>query len=153
VYRIPSNGGRADVVFHRDEFRPNGIAFKGDVLYVSDPFTGEIWRADVRPDGSLGEPMLWVKDPLLNTIEGLTFDHNGTAWCVLQRNAIVTVDVSGKVREVARNDSKGPLEAPTGIVFVGPRAYANNHDTVAPPNGDGKQSDAGVGASIVMIEP
>ena len=72
---------------------------------------------------------------------------------ILQRNAIVAITRDGTIREVAHNDSHGPLEAPTAIVFVGGRAYMNNHDTVAPPNGNGKSSDDGIGAPIAVIDP
>jgi sugar lactone lactonase YvrE len=154
LYRVRPGGGEAEVVFHRDGFFPNGLAFDREgVLHISDTQRGEIWKTAVNPDGTLGTPTLFAKSPLLERVDGIAVDAAGTLWCAVQRNSIVTVTKEGEIREVARNDSRGPLEVPTAIVFVGSRAYVNNHDTVAPPNGDGKSSEAGVGASIAVIEP
>jgi len=77
----------------------------------------------------MSPPVLFVKSPLLERIDGIAFDSAGTLWCAVQTNSIVTVAQDGAVREVAHNGSDGPLEVPTAIVFVGRRAYVNNHDT------------------------
>src|SRR5262249_53215430 len=130
VYRIGPEGGRAEIALHRDEFAPNGLAFDADgVLHVTETQRGTIWRVVVHPDGMTEPATLFVRSPLLERVDGIAFDATGTAWLVLQRNSIVTVTRQGAIREVATNGSRGPLEAPTGIVFIGSRAYANNHDT------------------------
>jgi len=67
----------------------------------------------------------------------IAFDAMGTLWCAVQSNSIGTLAAAGEVRVVAKNDSKGPLEVPTAIVFVGSRGDTNNHDTVGPPTGTG----------------
>jgi len=66
---------------------------------------------------------------------------------------MVTLD--GKVEEIAKNGSKGPLEFPTSVVFVNGIAYVSNFDTPRRDNlaADGKTSLDGIGASIVKIEP
>ncbi|MDO8630766.1 MAG: hypothetical protein Q7R41_09750 [Phycisphaerales bacterium] len=66
---------------------------------------------------------------------------------------MVTLD--GKVQDIAKNDSKGPLEFPTSVVFVGNTVYVNNFDTPRRDNlaADGKTSLDGIGASIVQITP
>jgi len=154
IYFIRPTGGRAAVAFHRDGFRPNGLAIDArGFLYMTETAAGQVWKAAIGPDGHLSQPTLFAKSPLLERIDGIAFDASGTLWGAVQRNAIVTVSSDGTVRDVAHNDGDGPLEAPTAIVFVGSRAYVNNHDTVAPPNGDGKTSERGVGASIAVIEP
>ena len=154
IYRIPPQGGTAQVVFHRDQFFPNGLTLDANGrLYVSDTQRGEIWRFAVNATGTIDTATLFVKNALLERVDGIAFDGAGTLWCAVQSNSIVTVTPDGTVRLVAHNDSRGPLEVPTAIVFVGSRAYTNNHDTVAPPNGDGKMSDGGVGASILVIDP
>jgi len=154
IYLVRKTGGRAEIAFRRDGFRPNGLAIDSTgLLYITETASGQIWKAEIRADATLAPPALFVKSPLLERIDGIAFDAQGTLWCTLQRNAIAIVTTEGEIREVARNDGRGPLEAPTGIVFIGPRAYVNNHDTVAPPNGDGKSSERGVGASIAVIEP
>jgi sugar lactone lactonase YvrE len=133
---------------------PNGVAVDASgTVHVTNTSLGEIWRIDVRPDGTVGTPALWVKSPLLQRIDGIAFDAMGTAWLASQRNAIITVSRNGEIREVAANGSDGPLQVPTGIVFVGAKAYVNNYDTVPAPNGNGKTSEGGIGSSIALIEP
>ena len=66
---------------------------------------------------------------------------------------MVTAD--GKVQEITKNGSQGPLEFPSAIVFVGDAAYISNNDTPRRDNMDanGKTASDGVGASIVQITP
>ena len=84
------------------------------------------------------------------------FDPKGNLWVAAnERNAVVEVTPEGKVRDVAKNDSRGPLEFPTSVVFVGSTAYVSNFDTPRRDNlaADGKTSLDGVGASIAQITP
>ena len=74
--------------------------------------------------------MLLAESPLLEGADGLAFDRSGTLWVVPNElNAIVTVTPDGQVRQVAKNGSRGPLEFPSAIVFVGDRGYVSNFDT------------------------
>ena len=59
------------------------------------------------------------------------------------------------MRETTKNDSKGPLEFPSAIVFVGDTVYVNNFDPPRRDNSaaDDKTSLDGIGASIVQITP
>jgi predicted small lipoprotein YifL len=61
----------------------------------------------------------------------------------------------GKVFDVTKNGSKGPLEFPTAVVFVDDVAYVSNFDTPRRDNlaADGSTSLDGIGASIVRIVP
>jgi len=71
-----------------------------------------------------------------------------------ERNAVVLVQPDGRVFDVQKNDSKGPLEFPTAVVFVEATAYVSNFDTARRDNlaADGKTSIDGIGASIIKIE-
>lgn len=73
----------------------------------------------------------------------------------IERNAIVTVTPQGQVQQVAKNDSRGPLEFPSAIVFVGDTAHISNYDTPRRDNLDanGKSALDGIGASIAQILP
>jgi len=116
---------------------------------------GAIWKINIA-DGKAGKPALFAESPLLEGADGLAFDRSGKLWVVAnERNAIVTVTPDGKVQEVAKNDSKGPLEFPTAIVFVGNTAYISNNDTPRRDNmaADGKTSLDGIGTSIAQITP
>ena len=59
------------------------------------------------------------------------------------------------MQEITKNDSKGPFEFPSAIVFVGNTGYITNNDTPQRENlaADGKTSLDGIGASIVQIAP
>ena len=71
-----------------------------------------------------------------------------------ERNAVVLVQPDGRVFDIQKNDSKGPLEFPTAVVFVEATAYVSNFDTARRDNhaADGKTSIDGIGASIIKIE-
>jgi len=59
------------------------------------------------------------------------------------------------VRQVAKNGSRGPLEFPSAIVFVGERGYVSNLDIPRRDNMDagGTTARDGIGASIAQIAP
>ena len=103
-----------------------------------------------------GQPVMFVQDTLLERADGFAFDSAGTLRVVAnERNTIVTVTADGKVQEIAKNGSHGPLEFPSAIVFVGNTAYISNFDTPRRDNlaADGKTSLDGIGASIAQITP
>jgi len=136
----------------------NGHVFdaKGEILYVADTARGAIWKVAVGADGKAGKPALVAQSPLLEGADGPAFDPKGNLWVAAnERNAVVMVTLDGKVQDIAKNDSKGPLEFPTSVVFVGNTAYVNNFDTPRRDNlaADGKTSRDGIGASIVQITP
>ena len=135
----------------------NGLEFdaKG-ILYVADTARGAIWKVEIGTDGKGGKPALLAQSPLLEGADGLAFDANGKLWVAAnERNALVTVTMDGKVEEVAKNGSQGPLEFPSAIVFVGKTAYISNHDTPRRDNLDanGQTATDGIGASIAQITP
>src|ERR1041384_5457383 len=171
IYRIGKTGGAAEdwaqiELFTRtlpdgktqQAIPANGLVFdkKGETLYVADTARGAIWKVAVGADGKAGKPTLVAQSPLLEGADGPDFDPQGRLWVAAnERNAIVMVTLDGKVEEIAKNDSKGPLEFPTSVVFVGSTAYVSNFDTPRRDNlaADGKTSLDGIGASIVEVAP
>ncbi|HEY1373135.1 MAG TPA: SMP-30/gluconolactonase/LRE family protein [Candidatus Binatia bacterium] len=171
IYRIGKNGGAAEhwaqiELFTRtlpdgktqQAIPANGMVFDktGETLYVADTARGAIWKVSVEADGKAGKPALVAQSPLLEGADGPDFDPQGRLWVAAnERNAVVMVTLDGKVEEIAKNGSKGPLEFPTSVVFVNGIAYVNNFDTPRRDNlaADGKTSLDGIGASIVKIEP
>ena len=136
----------------------NGLVFDapGTVLYVADTARGAIWKVAVGADGKAGKPTLMAQSPLLEGADGPAFDPTGNLWVAAnERNAVVMVTPDGKVRDIAKNDSHGPLEFPTAVIFVGNTAYISNFDTPRRDNlaADGKTSLDGIGASIAQITP
>jgi sugar lactone lactonase YvrE len=102
------------------------------------------------------KPTMIAQSPLLEGADGLDFDRDGRIWVTAnERNAIVIVTSDGKVEEVTKNGSQGPLEFPSAIVFVGTTAYISNNDTPRRDNLDanGKTALDGIGASIAQITP
>jgi len=166
VYRVGPNGGVAEAAVQIDKYVrtlpdgkfqqqvvANGIAFDAnDVLYVADSARGAIWKVVIGPD----KPVLLAQSPLLEGADGLAFDRTGTLWVVANElNAILTVTSSGRVQQIAKNGSQGPLEFPSAIVFVGDRGYISNYDTPRRDNLDANGATArdGIGASIAQIAP
>ena len=136
----------------------NGLTFdaQGTILYVADTARGAIWKVAVGAYGKAAKPTLVAQSPLLEGADGPAFDGSGKLWVpASERNAIVTVTSDGKVQEVAKNGSQGPLEFPTSIVFVGNTGYISNFDTPRRDNlaADGKTSLDGIGASVAQITP
>lgn len=123
---------------------------------MADTARGAIWKVAVGADGKAGKPALLAQSPLLEGADGPAFDPTGKLWVpATERNALVTVNSDGKVEEVAKNDSHGPLEFPTSIVFVGNTGYISNFDTPRRDNlaADSKTSLDGIGASIAQVTP
>jgi sugar lactone lactonase YvrE len=171
IYRIPLNGGAAEdwanIELHarklpdgknEQAITANGLIFdkSGSTLYVADTARGAIWKIAVGTDGTAAGAVLLGQSPLLEGADGPDFAPNGDLWVAAnERNAIVAVAPDGKVSDVTKNASGGPLEFPTAVVFVGGVAYVSNFDTARRDNlaADGKTSIDGIGASIIRIEP
>ena len=84
----------------------------------------------------------------------MAFDPKGNVWVAANElNAIVRVSPAGAVTTIAKNDSKGPLEFPSALVFVGNVAYFSNFDVPRRDNMDanGTTANDGIGASIGRI--
>jgi sugar lactone lactonase YvrE len=168
IYRIRPSGGEAEVVLEierhtrtlpdgktRQSIVANGLAFdaKG-VLHVADTARGAVWKVAIGPGGKAGKPALLARSPLLEGADGLAFDGRGRLWVTSnERNALVTVAPDGRIQEIAKNGSKGPLEFPSAIVFVGNMGYISNFDTPRRDNmdADGKGALDGIGASIAQV--
>ena len=170
IYRAGASGGPAKAISQIDPHTrtlpdgkttqpivENGLAFDAaGVLHVADTARGAIWKIVIDEGGNPGKPALLAQSSLLEGADGLDFDGSGRLWVTAnERNAIVTVTPDGKVQEIAKNGSSGPLEFPSAIVFVGGTAYISNNDTPRRDNIDanGKTAVDGIGASIVQITP
>jgi len=170
IYRVGAGGGPAKAIAQIEPHTrtlpdgtttqpivENGLAFDANgVLHVADTARGAIWKLAIGAGGNLGKLTLLAQNPLLEGADGIAFDRRGTLWvAVNERNAIAAVTTDGKVQEVAKNGSQGPLEFPSAIVFVGGIAYVSNLDFARRDNLDanGKSALDGIGASIVQITP
>ena len=170
LYRVSPQGGAAEVVVKiephtrmlpdgktQQSIVANGLALdaKG-ALHVADTARGAIWRVEIGADGKAGKPTLLVQDARLHGADGIAFDRAGKLWVTANElNAIVTVAADGTVEEIAKNDSRGPLEFPSAIAFIADTAYVSNFDTPRRDNlaADGTTARDGIGASIAQIGP
>jgi sugar lactone lactonase YvrE len=170
IFRIAPNGGPAQPAAQIEPHTrklPDGKSEQATVangleidaagnLYVADSARGAVWKIAMSSDGNAGKPAVFAQSALLEGVDGLAFDASGNLWAVAnERNALLTVSADGKIQEVAKNDSKGPLEFPSAIVFVGKTGYISNYDTARRDNLDsnGKTASDGVGASIAQVTP
>lgn len=170
IYRTGAEGGKAEVFSQiplhtrkladgktEQAITANGIIFDsaGTTLYVADTARGAIWKLPIAAGGKAGQPALMTQSALLEGADGPAFDPQGNLWVAAnERNAVVLVQPDGRVFDILKNDSKGPLEFPTAVVFVGGVAYVSNFDTPRRDNlaADGKTSLDGIGASLIKIE-
>ena len=171
IYRTGPEGGKAQVFSQisphtrilpdgksEQALTANGMVFdkQGTTLYIADTARGAIWKLAIGADGKASQPTLMVQSVLLEGADGPAFDPLGNLWVAAnERNAVVIVQPDGRIYDVQKNDSKGPLEFPTSVVFVDANAYVSNFDTPRRDNlaADGKTSLDGIGASIIKIEP
>ncbi|HMA81545.1 MAG TPA: SMP-30/gluconolactonase/LRE family protein [Candidatus Binatia bacterium] len=171
IYRTGPEGGKAQVFAQipphtrvlpdgksEQTITANGIVFDNarTTLYITDTARGAIWKLAIDAGSQANQPTLMTQSALLEGADGPAFDYLGNLWVAAnERNAVVLVQPDGRLFDVQKNGSKGPLEFPTSVVFVDATAYVSNFDTPRRDNlsADGKTSLDGVGASIIKIEP
>ena len=170
IYRTGPEGGKAQIFAQitphsrvlpdgksEQAITANGIVFdkEGSTLYIADTARGAIWKLAISADGGPGQPSLLTQSALLEGADGPAFDPQGNLWVAAnERNAVVLVQPDGRVFDILKNNSQGPLEFPTAVAFIGATAYVSNFDTPRRDNlaADGKSSLDGIGASIIRIE-
>lgn len=168
VYRVPPAGGAAQPAAQVERFTrtlpdgrtqqaivANGLALDASgALIVADTARGALWKVALGADGTATQPVLVAQNALLEGADGMAIDRRGVVWvAVNELNAIVKVSPDGQVRQVARNGVAGPLEFPSGLVFVGDAAYISNFDVPRRDNMDAGANTArgGLGASVARI--
>ena len=169
VYSVGPNGGAAQAAAQIDKnvrtlpnstatqaIVANGLKFDANgILHVADTSRGAVWKVVIGADGKGGKPTLLAQSPFMEGADDMAFADNGDLWvAVNELNAIVSVSPSGKIKSIAKNDSKGPLEFPAALVFVGKTAYIINFDVPRRDNLDanGVTAKDGIGASIAQIK-
>jgi len=161
IYMVPPTGGEAKV-FAQKLGTPNGIAFdQNNIMYVVSTRNASIWRIELNADGTLKNVAEYVRDPKLVGGDGLQVDSAGNIWVVANaRNALVAVTPEKRVIDVAKNDNKGPLEAPASLVIVGKIVYIANADFEAAPAAFGGDANEpgnrprlpGAGPGVAKVE-
>lgn len=168
VYRVGANGGAAQAAAQIERnvrtlpnstatqaIVANGLKFDAaGVLHVADTSRGAVWKVVMGAGGKGGKPTLLAQSPMLEGADDMAFNSNGDLWVAANElNAIVSVSPTGVVNTIAKNDSKGPLEFPSALVFVGKTAYVSNFDVPRRLNLDtnGTTAKDGIGASIAQI--
>jgi sugar lactone lactonase YvrE len=101
----------------------NGLAFRGDRLYVTDYDFGRIVRVPVLHKGSAGTPVVVAERAKLKTADGIAFDALGGLWITTNSGttgaapsgALYRLAPSGRLATLA--DDPGWLNYPTMPVF------------------------------------
>jgi sugar lactone lactonase YvrE len=101
----------------------NGLAFRGDDLFVGVSDSGSIVRVHVRDDGAHGRPAVVCERPELKTADGMAFDLAGGLWITTdmgttgasQSGALYRLAPCGRLMTIA--DDPGWLNYPTMPVF------------------------------------
>ena len=101
----------------------NGIAFRGDRLYVSVADYGRVVRVPIGHDGSAGKPVVVVKKAALKTADGIAFDARGGLWITTDSGTTGASPSGGLYRLTPKGalqtkaDDPGWLNYPTTPVF------------------------------------
>jgi sugar lactone lactonase YvrE len=101
----------------------NGIAFRGERLFVSVPDYGRIVRVCVKDDGSPGAPSVISEQPELRSADGIAFDALGGLWIATNAGTtgaspgggLYRLSPAAGVWRIA--DEPGWLNYPTAPVF------------------------------------
>jgi hypothetical protein len=148
VLRVGENGQLTPVLYLPSDAFPNGLAFSGNYLYVTDPDLGAIWRARLG-SAPLTQNVPWLQDPALAPVRGL-----GTNGIAFRGNTLyVTQYDLGQIltSTLATDGSPGPLH-----VFAQNRALITADGIAFDPLGNlwvtvnGSHNDSG---SIVVVTP
>jgi hypothetical protein len=101
---------------------PDGIAYRGDEMYLTQYDRGLILRAHVSADGTAAPLAVFAQDDALVTADGIAFDARGSLWVAVNglrksdSGRLVVVSGDGNVTVVA--DDPPWLAYPTQPVFV-----------------------------------
>ena len=95
----------------------NGIAVRGDTVYVANTEQGQIVTIAIGEDGDAGEPAVLVKDAQLNGSDGITFDDAGNIFvAVIAQSQIARVDEGDNAVTLVAKDTDG-LDFPSTVKF------------------------------------
>ncbi len=111
VYRINHDGSTTCVLTLPDGSGPNGIAFYGDVMYVSDSALGAIWKKG--PGDSAAPTTAWFEDyNLIGPYGGHSDSGLGANGIAFYRDGLyIAVYDAGRIVRVPLNDDGSPGEA------------------------------------------
>jgi sugar lactone lactonase YvrE len=124
VFEIPAGCGTPTRVLTLPSSSfPNGLAFHGGYLYVSDSAVGAIWR--VQPGGGTNPGLPWYQDPLLAPTKsiganGIAFDATGKLYVVVADSGRVmrlTLNEEGYVSASSVVSEQEQLRSADGIAF------------------------------------
>ncbi len=94
----------------------NGIAIRGNTVYVTNTELGSLVTIAVRPDGSSGEPKVLAQNPALGGADGIALDVHGGIWVpVIAQSTIVRVSPDGAIDTFAT--AQDGLDFASSIAF------------------------------------
>ncbi len=93
----------------------NGIAFKGQQLYVAVSDPGIIVQVPLQLDGTAGDPAVFSRKHVLATADGLVFDPKGRMWVATNEDRLLRLSPDGSIFRFA--DGAAWLNYPTTVAF------------------------------------
>ncbi len=99
----------------RNGIGANGIAFKGQELYVAVSDPGLIVRVPLQQDGTPGDPVVFSQKHALATADGIVFDVKGRMWVAANENRLLRLSRDGSLLRFA--DGSTWLNYPTTMAF------------------------------------
>lgn len=124
IARFAPDGTMTKVASLPNAIFPNGLAFKGGYLYVSDPLAGMIWRFQPRTGVIAAPSEPWLSDPALAPVlgnlgvDGIAFKGNTLYGINYDAGTVFTVPlVSGAPGPISVLVTDPNLVTGDGVVF------------------------------------
>jgi len=139
IWRAPIGGAavtqstpwfQSDALAPGKTLGPDGIAFRGHTMYVTQYDRGQILAIDVGAGGTRSPTRVFAQGSSLKTSDGIAFDSSGNLWVTVNGNGttdrgrIVVVSPTGSATTVAGDVPW--LDYPTQPVFGGTTLYVAN---------------------------
>jgi gluconolactonase len=127
VFRVDPDG-RTELWFDRDVTFANGIAIApdGSWLYVAETFASNLFRIEIRDDGTAGARQEVATLPG-SLPDGLAFDVEGNLYIgCYEPSQVLRIDPTGAIEVLWRDVTAHTLAHPTNLAFRGTTMFTSN---------------------------
>ena len=127
VFRVDADG-RTELWFDRDVTFANGLAIApdGSWLYVAETFASNVFRIEIRDDGTAGARQEVANLPG-SLPDGLAFDVEGNLYVgCYEPSQVLRIDPTGAIDVLWRDVTAHTLAHPTNLAFRGTAMFTAN---------------------------
>lgn len=127
VFRVDPDG-RTELWFDRDVTFANGLAIApdGSWLYVAETFASNVFRIEIRDDGTAGARQEVANLPG-SLPDGLAFDVEGNLYVgCYEPSQVLRIDATGAIDVLWRDVTAHTLAHPTNLAFRGTTMFTAN---------------------------